>query len=115
MPPGFCFITKYVLPLYVEVDFLHLAYAYRVPGGDLRTPWIWSHGVADAALAIIQAEFDFAEKESSEDLRRMLPFLSPRSDLAAAIRLLETEDTDVLAHRAATNMKRLGIESAYAL
>jgi hypothetical protein len=117
MPPRFCFITKYVLPLYINIDFLHLSYGYRVPGGDLLTPRLWQHGVADAALAVIHAEFDFTDEEGSDDLLRMIPFLSAagQSELMAAIHLLKTEDIDDLASRAAVNMKRLGIESAYVL
>ncbi|HEX8125612.1 MAG TPA: hypothetical protein VF548_08530 [Allosphingosinicella sp.] len=114
MPPSGCYIWKYYVPLFQNVDFLHMSLGYRIDNGFLSTAWKSTSQLAIEAVPIIMDNDDFAEEETLEELiqfskdRRVAPTL--RADLYRDLRIFESESLESIISRAITVRAKLGVD-----
>lgn len=113
MPPGGCYVWKYYLPLFQDVEFLHMSFGYRVDRGYIETRWKSTSRLTTEAGALVLDNDDFAEEESLEELiefakdRRVGP--TARARLHEGLRVFESEPLESIISRAIATRAKLGI------
>jgi hypothetical protein len=113
MPPGGCYVWKYYLPLFQDVDFLHMSLGYRVEGGYIETAWKSSAELAAEASRIVTDNDDFAEAESLDELIRFAKnervASTERTKLFRDLRIFESESLEAITGRAIAIQAKLGV------
>jgi hypothetical protein len=113
MPPGGCYVWKYYLPLFQDVEFLHMSFGFRVDGGYIETTLKSTSRLATEASALVLDNDDFAEEESLEELiefaenGRVGP--TSRARLHGALRVFESESLESIISRAIAMRAKLGV------
>jgi hypothetical protein len=67
MPPGGCYVWKYMFPLFSTLEFVSLTFGYRLQDGYVDTRRVSKSRALDDILAIIDDNLDFAELESIDE------------------------------------------------
>jgi hypothetical protein len=113
MPPSGCYIWKYYLPLFQDVDFLHMSLGYRLDDGHLESAWKSTSRLAAEAVQVITDNDDFGEEETLDELiqfakdRRVGP--TRRAGLYRDLRIFESEPSESLISRAIATQAKLGV------
>ena len=113
MPPGGCYVWKYYVPLFQDVEFLHMSLGYRVDGGYIETRWKSSSQLAAEACALVSDNDDFAEEETLEELFQFAKdkrvAATERASLLRGLRIFETEPLESIMDRASAIRAKLGV------
>ncbi len=113
MPPGGCYVWKYYVPLFQDVEFLHMSLGYRVGGGYIETGGKDHSQLATEASTLVIDNDDFAEDETLEELiqfakdSRVAP--TERASLYSDLRIFESEPLESIISRASAIRSKLGI------
>lgn len=90
MPPGGCYVWKYMFPIFADLEFISLTFGYRLLDVYVDRQCISPHQAASSVISIIDSNLDFAETESFDEF---LSFVQDTridgSAKAAAIALVE--------------------------
>ena len=113
MPPGGCYIWKYYLPLFGDVEFLNMSLGHRIRNGYLETRGKDLNQLTREALDVVNENDDFSDEESLEDMISFAKgdLISPieRSKLFSDIEIFQRDSFENIIKRAEKNRKRVGI------
>jgi hypothetical protein len=113
MPPGGCYLWKYYLPLFGEIEFLHMSLGYRIEDGYIETKGKSISDISEEALKIINRNFDFSENENLDDLisfsRNNTISQAERTNLLREIECFQNESLEDILQRVAVNREKVGI------
>ena len=113
MPPGACYIWKYYLPLFSDIEFLNMSLGYRIPNGYIETRGKTDKEISDHALSIINKNDEFPNDESLEEIvsfsKNDLISTVKRSKLFRDIQCFEHESLEEIVERSARNRRKIGI------
>jgi hypothetical protein len=100
MPPGGCYLWKYMFPLFSNYEFINLTFGYRVEGGHFDFFGASESQILDAILSKIDDNSDFSKGES---LKEFLSFIDngrisheARAEaMALSDRFINADDIDI--------------------
>jgi hypothetical protein len=114
MPPGSCYIWKYYIPLFDDIEFLNMSLGYRIPGSYFNTKHINKKRLVERVIDVIDENDDFIENESLEEIayfakNKMVSSIE-RIKLYRKMKIFENDRLDAILTQAAVNRRKLGIE-----
>jgi len=115
MPPGSCYVIKYCLPLYADIDFLHLSFGYRLNDGYVSTSGRTESEIANSIADVIRGHMDFAPQESIEDILGIARLVDAgtRAEILDLVSIFDASDKAALRQKAASNRAKFAIRSEH--
>jgi hypothetical protein len=82
MPPGGCYIWKYMFPLFSNLTFINLTFGRRLENGYVKTINRSRRKIVEDMLRIFDTDYDFEPEESIEEFVSFTRALRLPSDLS---------------------------------
>lgn len=113
MPPGACYVWKFMFPLFEDFEFVHLTFGYRVYDGYLSTRGLSDSDIARRVADQVDINNDFSDQEDVLDLIKFVQdervAVQARAEASQVIRRYISSEDEQLIAKANVNMSRLGL------
>jgi hypothetical protein len=100
MPPGGCYVWKYMFPLFSNYEFINLTFGYRLQDGYFDFFGASESQILDAILSKIDDNFDFSTEESLGEFfsfidDRRISYEAKEEAVTLVDRFIGTGDIDI--------------------